>query len=334
MSFSSPAKFHYAAPWWLPGGNAQTIWSALFSKRHVVRPGKFERHRYSTPDGDFIDIDWCRANAEKAVLVIFHGLEGSSRSHYVEAFAAVALAMGWTVAVPHFRGCSGEINWAPRAYHSGDAAEIDWMLELVMQAGKDGPTFCIGVSLGGNALAQWASTASQNRKEAIRAIATISAPLDLAASGHAIGQGFNRYTYNRMFLKTMKRKAEAKWSQYPGLFDLNSVKVAETIFEFDNAFTAPVHGFKNADHYWAAASAKPRLERIEIPSLLVNAINDPFVPAKSLPNSNEVGKFITLWQPKTGGHVGFTGGPPRGSLVDFSFQVMSWLHQQNRIHYG
>ena len=148
----------YRAPGWLIGGNAQTIWPALFSRRHVGVPPAFMRERWSTPDHDFVDVDWLGDDAQAPLLVLFHGLEGSSQSHYAQAFAHWAREHGWRYAVPHFRGCSGEINLAPRAYHSGDFEEIGWILERVRRQ-HAGRIVALGVSLGGNALLRWAEEA-------------------------------------------------------------------------------------------------------------------------------------------------------------------------------
>ena len=240
--------------------------------------------------------------------MLFHGLEGSSRSHYALAFAHWAARAGWRFAVPHLRGCSGELNRAPRAYHSGDFEEVGWLLQR-LRALAAAPLHAVGVSLGGNALLRWADEAGDSAARAGAARWRRSAsPLDLAAGGHAIDRGFNRLVYARMFLRTMKPKALAKLAQHPGLFDRERLLAARTLYEFDNVFTAPLHGFRDTDDYWARASAKPHLARIRVPTLVLNARNDPFVPAASLPQRARGGPHVTLWQPAHGGHVGFPGG--------------------------
>ncbi|HSV57724.1 MAG TPA: alpha/beta fold hydrolase [Variovorax sp.] len=324
----------YFAPCWLPGGNLQTIWSALYARRAVEgAPPQYRRERWNTPDGDFIDVDFQDAPAaapQRPLLVLFHGLEGSSRSHYAEAFAAYAAARGMDFAVPHFRGCSGELNLAPRAYHSGDFEEIGWILGRLRarhDAASGGPLLAAGVSLGGNALLRWAEEAGMDAARTVSAVASVCAPLDLAAGGHAIGRGFNKLVYTRMFLKSMKPKALAKLAQHPGLFDRGAMLAAPDLYTFDNIFTAPLHGFRDTDDYWKRGSAKPHLHAIRIPALVVNAINDPFVPAASLPRQQEVGRHVTLWQPPHGGHVGFAAGPPPGHVVSMPRAVGGWLMQ-------
>ena len=337
----------YQAPWWLPGGNLQTIYAALRSKRYLAEAPSFRRERWVTPDDDFVDVDFAqhasgvaaecteglarassappvgtlrqvqdernKASVGAPLLVVFHGLEGSSASHYAEAFADVAGARGWACAVPHFRGCSGELNRAPRAYHSGDFEEIDWILRRFSKQ-HAGPVFAVGISLGGNALMRWAGEIGAGARDLVTAVASVCAPLDLAASGRAIGQGFNRLVYTRMFLSSMVPKALKKLEQHPGLFSAEALLAARDLYAFDNVVTAPLHGFKNTEDYWERASAKPHLRRIEIAALAVNALNDPFVPAASLPQAADVSAAVTLWQPREGGHVGFPSAPFPGHV--------------------
>ena len=327
----------YRAPRWLAGsgpvgGNAQTIWPALFSRRFLGPRPVYARERWTTPDGDFIDVDRLVPPApglpdDAPLLVLFHGLEGSSRSHYAEAFAHWAHQRRWHYAVPHFRGCSGELNLAPRAYHSGDFEEVGWILER-FRAAHRGPMLAVGVSLGGNALLRWAEEAGETASRTVRAVCAVSSPIDLAAGGAAIGRGFNRLVYTRMFLRTMKPKALRKLAQHPGLFDRERLLAARDLFEFDNVFTAPLHGFRDTPDYWARASSKPHLHRIRIPALVLNARNDPFVPASSLPGPADVGPFVTLWQPAHGGHVGFPAGAPPGHVMTLPQAVVGWLHAQ------
>ena len=315
----------YRAPWWLPGGNLQTIWPALHAKRSSGSRPQYRRERWATPDGDFVDVDWLAATPRgETLLVLFHGLEGSSRSHYAEAFADFCAARGIAFAIPHFRGCSGELNVAPRAYHSGDYEEIGWMLERFREH-PAGSICAVGVSLGGNALLRWAGEMGEGASRIVQAAASVCSPLDLAAGSAAIGRGFNRLVYTTMFLRTMKPKAMEKLAQHPGLFDAHRLAAARDLYEFDDVFTAPLHGFANADDYYARASAKPHLHRIRIPALVLNARNDPFVPAASLPREESVGPCVTLWQPHEGGHVGFPDGHLPGHVRRMPEEVGGWL---------
>jgi predicted alpha/beta-fold hydrolase len=320
----------YRAPLWLPGGHLQTIGSALIGRHSRNVQPAYQRTRWITPDQDFIDVDALQAVApracERTLLVLFHGLEGSSRSHYALAFAAYAQQQGWDFAVPHFRGCSGEINLAPRAYHSGDFAEIDWILQRLRRE-HQGPIVAAGVSLGGNALLRWAQEAGHTATALVKGVAAICAPIDLAAGGWALGRGLNRHVYTRMFLQSMKPKALLKLHQYPGLFDGKALESARNLYDFDNVFTAPLHGFKNTDDYWNRASAKSQLHALRLPSLILHARNDPFVPAWSLPTQQEVSQHVTLWQLAQGGHVGFAQGMPPGHLRYLPEAVGNWLRQ-------
>lgn len=343
------ARWRYQAPRLLPGGHVQTIWAAKCARYWPVvgyPPGlgadsalQWTRQRWVTPDQDFIDVDHLadtQAQASAPLLVLFHGLEGSRSSHYVQATARVCQQMGWRMMLAHFRGCSGEINIAPRAYHSGDHAEIDWILKRAAALAPTAPTFAMGISLGGNALMHWAARAGANARETVQAIASVCAPLDLVASGLHIGKGFNKHVYTRMFLSTMRPKAIAKAQQYPGLFDLHAALKARTLFEFDNVFTAPLHGFEDVMDYWSRASAKPLMRDVALPALALNARNDPFMPASSLPSRADVSERVTLWQPDTGGHVGFVQTQRwwrlPGHVAAMPRAVIDWLAHQ--LHAG
>ena len=187
------------------------------------------------------------------------------------------------------------------------------------------PLLAVGVSLGGNALLRWAGEAGDSAAAVASAVAAVSSPLDLAAAGAAIDRGFNRLVYARLFLSTMKPKALAKLQQHPGLFDAERLRAARTLYEFDDVFTAPLHGFADTRDYWSRASAKPHLPRIRVPALALNARNDPFVPAASLPTPAGVAGRVTLWQPDEGGHVGFPGGRFPGHVQSMPQAVCDWL---------
>lgn len=302
----------YVAPRWLPGGHAQTIAAARFVPLPDVG---YRRERWDAPDGDFIDVDFAQPEPtdERApLLVLFHGLEGSSRSHYARVTMRHFADRGWRGLVPHFRGCSGEPNRLPRAYHSGDSDEGDWILRRVHARWPDAPLFAVGISLGGNMLAKWLGERAEDAG-CVTAAASIGSPLDLAAGGAALARGFN-LVYTTMFLGTLKRKALDKLAPFPGVADRERIVAARNLYDFDNAYTAPVHGFRDTDDYWSRASGKPWLGGVRVPHLVLNARNDPFLPWASLPAAHEVSKFVHLEQPAEGGHVGFVRGAPPGEL--------------------
>lgn len=302
----------YAAPRWLAGAHAQTIYPALRRPPAVA----FRRERVDTPDGDFVDFDWQDANGAAPgtpTVVLFHGLEGNSSSHYARAVMRRLQAIGWRGVVPHFRGCSGELNRLPRAYHSGDYAEIGWMLAAVRARLPAAPLYAVGVSLGGSALLNWLGREQERAVATLVAAAAVSAPLDLAAAGTAIGQGFNRI-YARHFLSTLVPKALAMAQRFPGTLDTAAVRRATSMHTFDDVVTAPLHGFEGAHDYWRRASSKPWLGGIAVPTLVLNAKNDPFIPASSLPGPESVSRAVMLEQPAHGGHAGFAMSPFPGSL--------------------
>jgi len=304
----------YRAPAWLPGGHLQTLYAALRPPPRAA----LARERWETADGDFIDVDFAGPPAAARTVVLFHGLEGSSASHYARAIAAHAAAHGWRCALPHFRGCSGEPNRLPRAYHSGDSDEIDWILRR-LRAGRaealdaEAGLYAVGVSLGGNTLLKWLGERGAAAGAIVRRAVAVSAPLDLVAAGFALDRGFNRELYTRVFLATMKRKALAKLRRFPGLYDARRVAGARTLYEFDDLVTAPLHGFRGVRDYWTRASSAPWLEQVRVPTLVLNALNDPFLPAEALlAATRRAAPDVVLEFSATGGHAGF---PARGAWL-------------------
>lgn len=312
----------YRAPRWLRGGHAQTIYPALFLR---ATPPRYRRERWDTPDGDFIDLDFCDAAEGAPRVVLFHGLEGSSASHYAVALMRALARARWNGVVVHFRGCGGEINRLPRAYHSGDAPEIGWILARLADGG--GPLYAAGVSLGGNALLKWLGESGVGASVQVVAAAAVSAPLDLMAAGAALGQGLN-LIYTRMFLTTLRRKSLAKLERFPGLFDRDRVLRARSLREFDDVVTAPLHGFRDTDDYWTRASSKPHLGRVRVPTLVLNAKNDPFLPARHLPRQDEMPATVLLEQPQEGGHAGFAGGAFPGNLDWLPSRLLAFFQGQ------
>ncbi|HRQ05508.1 MAG TPA: alpha/beta fold hydrolase [Nitrosomonas halophila] len=315
----------YTAPKWLPGGNAQTIYPYFLNTNPAI---SYRRERWELDDGDFIDIDWLDGRANKPLVVLLHGLEGSSRSHYALSIMHVLQTLNWRGAVVHFRGCSGSPNRLPRAYHAGDSAEIDGILRRM--TGHDSavsqhpPCYVVGVSLGGNALLKWLGEQGMQANKLIAGAVAVSVPLDLAAAGKALDAGFNRI-YTQHFLVSLKRKVLDKHKRFPGLLDVQAVAACKTLYEFDNLVTAPLHGFRNTDDYWRKSSSKPWLGQIRVPTLLLNACNDPFLPAHVLPGQADVSSCVTLDFPAQGGHVGFMHGAFPGKLEWLPQRIMRFL---------
>ena len=298
----NPAESYLGAPVWLPGGHAQTIWPL------AIKGGlpAYRRERWETPDGDFIDLDWIDGSPgarPPPCVALFHGLQGSSRSHYARALMRAIAARGWRGVVVNFRGCSGEPNRLARAYHSGDSAEIDWILRR-LAGERVAPLFAVGVSLGGNALLKWLGEHGEAARGVIGAAAAVSAPVDLAAASLSLSTGFNRL-YARYFLRTLIPAALAKHRRFPGLLDSPRILASRTLDQFDDAVTAPLHGFRDAADYYARSSAKPLLAALRVPTLMLGAVNDPFLPARALPTGSEVAPSVRLEISGEGGHVGF-----------------------------
>lgn len=319
----------YCAPAWLPGGHAQTLFPLLIKPQSPA----YRRERWETPDGDFIDLDWLDTSPEAAsgapLVVLFHGLEGDSSSHYATALMHALTARGWAGVVPHFRGCSGELNRLPRGYHSGDSEEIDWIVRRLRKDYPGNVLYVAGVSLGGNALLKWLGERGQSAQDIVTAAASVCAPLDLTICGHHLARGFNRlYTAN--FLHTLKRKAITRLAQHPGLFDGDQVARARNLYEFDNLVTAPLHGFRDADDYWQRASAKPLLTGIQVPTLLLQTLNDPFLPVHALPLRKELSAQVLADFPATGGHVGFVSGAMPGHLDWLPQRLLGFFEQYGR----
>ena len=331
LSFVAP---EYHAPWWLGSGtfgaHLQTVYPALFGGNPKVQ---YSRERWeSTPfgksDGDFVDVDRLSGTNEKPMLVVFHGLEGSSQSPYALNLMAEVQRRGWRGLVPHFRGCGGEINRLPRAYHSGDAAEIDWILRRAKAEAPDQPLYVAAISLGGNATLKWLGEQGSAASSIAAAVVAISAPVDLAAAGEALERGFCK-VYTKNFLETMKKKSMSKLAHHPGIFNADVALKARTLREFDNVVTAPLHGYRDTDDYWTRASAKPGLIDVRVPTLVLNALNDPFLPASALPTAAQVSSTVTRHFPEAGGHVGFLSGRFPGNGGWMPKRVFHFIDHRN-----
>lgn len=327
LTMSTPASAAdlstaYQAPAWLPGGNVQTIYTSLFIQVPQVT---YRRKRLELADGDFLDFDWVDGPPGQPVVVLFHGLEGNSGSFYARDLMHAVRQRGWSGVVAHFRGCSGEDNRLPRAYFAGDSADIETMLRHVKTRHPDAPLYAVGVSLGGNALLKWLGENGARAAPLVARAAAVSAPLDLAAAGHALDQGFNRAVYTARFLATLKAKAQRLADKFPGLLDAEAIAASTTFREFDTLVTAKLHGYIDADDYWTRVSSKPLLKFIAVPTLIINAKNDPFLPASALPGPSEVSPTVVLDQPDSGGHVAFPSGPFPGNA--------DWLPQRILHHF-
>ncbi len=298
----------YRSPRWLLGCHAQTIWPSVIAPKPFVR---YKRERWNTPDSDFIDVDFVEHNEHSPtqttpILVLFHGLEGSSQSSYARALMAHSKTLGWRGLVAHFRGCGGELNHLARAYHSGDSEHIGYVLHRIRQQFPNAPLFATGVSLGGNAMLRWLGLEAKDASF-VRGAFAISPPHDLEAGAKVLSQGFNRI-YTQNFLNTLKEKTKQKALRFPHAIDLSAAIGSKDFYDFDHHVTAPLHGFSSCYDYWRRSSCKQFLQYIQVPTTVLNALNDPFQPTYALAHQNEVSARVRLHYTFTGGHVGFLQG--------------------------
>ena len=291
--------------WWLPGPHLQTLWAALFRRRG--KPA-LERERVVLPDGDFLDLDWNGHRSEDAPLVLLlHGLEGSSESPYAWGLLAAFRRRGWPAAVMHFRGCGGEPNRLARCYHSGETGDLAWVVSALRGRFPNRPLFAAGVSLGGNVLLKWLGELGPEAP--LAGAAAVSVPFDLGRCADRVEKGFSK-VYRRHLVREMHRKILLKfgtWNESP--IDLSQLSRWRTFREFDENVTAPLHGFTGAEDYYRRASSGPFVARIRIPTLIVQAKNDPFVPGSVLP---PVSPSVRLEASACGGHAGFVAGTVPG----------------------
>lgn len=289
----------YRAPRWLTNPHLNTAWAGL--ARRSRDPG-FARERLELDDGDFLDLDWIRTGRSR-LAVLSHGLEGNSRRAYMTGMAGALFAQGWDVLAWNYRGCSGEPNRLLRSYHSGATEDLD---TVIRHAGSGyGSVALVGFSLGGNLTLKYLAERGSSAQGAIAGAVVFSVPCDLAASSRQLATPGNRH-YMRRFLRTMRSKVRLKDTLFPGAMDLTGIDEMTTFRQFDDRFTAPIHGFADAGDYWARCSARPLIPDIRVPTLMVNAGDDPFLPEECYPVP-ECRDSDRVWLeiPSHGGHVGF-----------------------------
>ena len=300
--------------WWLRGPHRQTVWRRLFGGGPAP---PYRRERFETSDGDFVDLDWFESDGrsgDRPLVVVLHGLEGSSRSNYVVGLLREAVRRGWDGVAMNFRSCSGELNRRPRFYHSGETGDLDDVLSSLIARRPGRSIGLVGYSLGGNVLLKWLGEREDKVPESVQAAVAVSVPFDLAAAAYRVDHGLSRI-YGRIFLRTLKEKALAKARLYPGLLDPDAVAAIRSFSVFDDRVTAPLHGFANGCDYWTRASATPWLGAIRKPTLLINSFDDPFLPAACLPRDAAArSPWLTAEFTLRGGHAGFVEGWRPGAV--------------------
>ena len=299
------SAFHPA--WWLPSAHAQTLWGKLF-RREPMQPTSVER--WPTPDGDFVDVHRLDPSSVGPRLLLLHGLEGTIRSQYAQGLLGEARSRGWAADMLIFRSCGSEMNRTRRFYHSGETGDLALVVDRLLNEHPDQPLFLAGVSLGGNVLLKYLGEKGNLLDPRVKAAVAVSVPFDLARAASHIDRGFARI-YQRHFIRSLKRKASEKLARFPDIIDLGRLGKLRTMYEFDDALTAPLHGFRDADHYYSSSSSLGWIDRISIPTLLLSAADDPFLPPTVLEDVRSVARRnpeLRLEFPSHGGHVGFVGG--------------------------
>ncbi|HUF26674.1 MAG TPA: hydrolase [Gemmatimonadaceae bacterium] len=297
----------FVPPWWAANPHVQTLWGKLVRRPAPIR---LRAERWTTPDDDFIDLRRLDAEQGRPRLIILHGLEGTSRSHYLGGILAEAYRRNWGADLLLFRSCGDEPNRTGRFYHSGETTDLAMVVGRVAREHPDSPLALVGYSLGGNVLLKWLGEQRDDLPAAIRSACAVSVPFDLARSAAHIDRGFAR-VYQAHFLRSLRRKALAKAALFPELVPRERIAGARTIRDFDDAVTAPIHGFLDAEDYYTRSSAIRWIGRIRVPTLLLSAVDDPFLPAAVLDEVRGIARTNPLLQidfPVHGGHVGFVAG--------------------------
>jgi hypothetical protein len=297
----------YSPAWWAPNRHVQTLWGKL-----IRRPARVETRRevWETPDDDVLELRRLDAPAGRPRLILLHGLEGTVRSHYLGGMFAEAQRRGWGADLLLFRSCGEEPNRTRRFYHSGETTDISFVVDGIVREHAASPIAIVGFSLGGNVLLKWLGERGATLPPAIRAASAMSVPFDLSRSAAAIDRGFARL-YQAHFLRSLRRKALAKMQRFPDLVDRARLATARTIRDYDDCVTAPVHGFDGAEDYYSLSSAIGWIGAIRIPTLLVSAVDDPFLPPEVLDEVRGIARANPALQidfPTRGGHVGFVAG--------------------------
>lgn len=298
----------YRPPRLLAGAHRQTVYPTLF--RRVPMPA-YQRERMATPDGDFLDLDWCR-RGRRRLAVICHGLESNSGAQYVRGLVRAVDRAGWDALAVNLRGCGGAPNRLLRSYHSGATEDLAAVLAHPVLNREYGTVVLAGFSLGGNLVFKYAAENGAGLPETVAAVVGISVPCDLAAGSHRLEEPANRF-YHWRFLRSLKAKLRNKCKTFPDRLDWRRLRHIRSLREFDDLYTAPVHGFAGASDYYRRCSCGPLLDQVAVPALIVNAADDPFLAPSCFPfDAAAVNPNLHLLIPRHGGHVGFVTTEPDG----------------------
>jgi uncharacterized protein len=327
-----PREIIYSPAWWVPGGHLQTLWGKLF-RRQPVAPTILVR--WDTPDGDFLELHRLVSKPSAPRVLLLHGLEGSIRSHYAQGLLNEAARRGWGADLLIFRSCGSELNRARRFYHSGETGDVAFVLERISREFPFAPLGMVGVSLGGNVLLKFLGERGKDLPKTLRGAATISVPFDLARSSKRINRGFSRL-YQRFFLGSLRRKAGEKAKRFPDLAPVDRIASLRTLEDFDNLVTGPLHGFADAQDYYARSSSLAYLEAIRLKTLLISAVDDPMLPAEVLDEVREIARknpALEIEFVQKGGHAGFiTGSVPWRPFYYAEYRVGEFFAEQFARH--
>ena len=307
LSDSPRREVIYSPAWWIPGGHLQTLWGKLF-RRQMPAPTTLER--WDTPDGDFVDLHRLAAPVGAPRLLLLHGLEGTVRSHYAQGLLGEAARRGWAADLLIFRSCGSEMNRTRRFYHSGETSDLGFVLERIVGEFPGVPIGLAGVSLGGNVLLKFLGERGDDLPPQLRAAAAISVPFDLGRSSRRVNRGFST-VYQRYFLKSLKRKVREKVVRFPDLARPDRIDALRTLYDFDDAVTAPLHGYRDAADYYTRASSLSSLRDISLNTLLLSAVDDPMLPPEVLDEVREAARdnpALHVEIVRKGGHAGFVTG--------------------------
>ena len=323
-----PRDIIYSPAWWIPGGHLQTLWGKLFRRQ---TPAATLLQRWDTPDGDFLEVHRLAAAPGAPRVLLLHGLEGTVRSHYAQALLNEAARRGWGADLLIFRSCGSEPNLTRRFYHSGETSDVGFVLDKILDEFPTSPLALVGVSLGGNVLLKFLGERGPNLPSQLTAAAAVSVPFDLSRSSRRINRGFSRF-YQRFFLNSLRRKAQEKATRFPDLAPQDRIAGLKTLEGFDNLITGPLHGFRDAQDYYARSSSLPYLNKIRLKTLLFSAVDDPMLPSEVLDEVREAAKYnpaLEIDFVDRGGHAGFvTGSVPWRPFYYAEYRVGEFLFRQ------
>ncbi len=296
---------NFKPAWWLAHPHSQTLWPHILPN---LQKANFNRERLELPDGDFIDLDYC-GDTSKPIVLILHGVTGSSQSHYAQKLLPYLLEHDYFAIVMNFRGASGEFNRLDRGYHCGETNDLNFVIEHIKKSYPDRAMHCVGFSLGANVLLKWLG--ENNDKEYLTSAIAVSVPFDLEPTANFLNSNSSRF-YQWLLLRELKSYYFEKYKNRPAPITLEKVAKISTFWEYDETITAPLYGFDSALHYYQSCSSKPFLRLITTPTLIIHAKDDPMIPETIIPTKKDLSPDIVIELSQQGGHVGFLAADKLG----------------------